>query len=50
MYSHMLKHITNLSFSEVSEMMVEILDFWLYSENDNTLGYSYGIGGSWEYS
>jgi len=36
--------ITNLSFTEVSENAD--IDFWLYFDNDNTLGYSYGIDGA----
>ena len=39
-----VENITNLSFSEVNDG--GDINFWLYSENDNTLGYSYGIGGT----
>jgi serralysin len=38
-----IETISNLRFTEVSENAD--IDFWLYFENNNTLGYSYGIEG-----
>ena len=37
-------NITNLTFTKVTANAD--IDFWLYSETDNILGYSYGIDGA----
>lgn len=39
-----IESISNLNFTEVSENAD--INFWLYFEDDNTLGYSYGIAGA----
>ena len=39
-----IENITNLTFTKVTDKAD--IDFWLYSETDNTLGYSYGIEGA----
>ena len=39
-----IANITNLTFTKVTENAD--IDFWLYSETDNILGYSYGIDGA----
>mgnify|MGYP001308463814 FL=1 len=39
-----IESISNLSFTEVSENAD--INFWLYFDDDNTLGYSYGIAGA----